>query len=215
MANKFIKVDYDKFENKRVTTIPSIEVIQVGNHYQDDWCYFKVNFRHVSTPNTDALLLDLFYRGKDWFFLRNGRLIININNVENLVLEPNESYSETGENTYGDITCDESDWYEINQEILKKLCDAKTIDFKIIGENKSVQASLNDFILYAQRFYNGLYDENAYLDSMNELLEEEKYLANANSNSNSGNGCIVTLLMAFTTISSFVVCLSFLVGLFA
>ena len=183
----------------------------MNNKYLDEWYYFKVNFRHVSTPNIDALLLDLFYRGKDWFFVSNGRLIININNVENLVLEPNESYSETNETPFYGLTCDESNWYEINQDILKKICDAKTIDFKIIGENKSVEASFNDFIIYAQRFYNGLYDENAYLDALNET--EEVTVETKDNESNSNNGCMVTLIMMVSAFSSIAASIALMFGI--
>ena len=46
-------------------------------------------------PDLDTLVLDLNYDGDDWFFLSNGNLTININDVENIVLEPHESYTDT------------------------------------------------------------------------------------------------------------------------
>lgn len=224
MANKFIKVDYDKFENKRNTTMNYPYVL---------WSQFKgpredggdgdltlrrlimergienihAYLRHISLPDTDTLLIDIYSFLDNWFFLRDGHFVININDVENVTLEPHESYSKVSDDYLGHSKCSESCFYVINQELLKKICEAKSVDFKISGKTHSFVVKANKFISYARRFYNGLYDENEYLDAINDSEEEIK-------GSKSKSSCLVTLLMAITTISSFAACLSFLIGLF-
>ena len=154
-VNEYMSVIYDKFENK--TTTKMKYSFSLGPS-------FKLKLRHVSMPAGDILVLDINYDGDDWFFLRQGEVIININNVENIVLKPNESYTDTY-TSYHDVHCVESDYYELTQEQLKRICDANTIDIKISGaqEAKIFQAAL--LRLHAQRFYNAVYDSNAYPES--------------------------------------------------
>lgn len=205
MANKYISVYYDKFENKRETLLNYACGLYVNEYNKND--YLNLIIRHISFPGEDGLLLDLNYSGDDWFFLRSGILIININNIENIELDPHESYAETYNTGYS-FKCKESDFYIINQEILKKICDAKSVEIKVTGKSVWV-LNANGLIRYAQIFYNGFYDENAYWDALKEEEEMRKLIA-----SHSNSSCLVTLLMAITTISSFAACWSFLIGLF-
>lgn len=208
MANRFLKVDYDKFASKTVTTMKEeydVRANVIG---------LKAMLRHVSMPDVDTLVLDLNYDGEDWFFLSHGNLTININDVENIVLEPHESYTDTYTG-YDTCRCVESDWYELNQDLLKKICDAKSIDFKISGSTTYDIAQGNRFIKYAQKFYNGFYDEEAY----KEVVEEPKKTTtssntSATTSSNSGSGCMVTLLMAVGALSSLVACFCLCLGIF-
>ena len=211
MANKFLKVDYDKFASKTVTSMKDEYDVRA------DVITVKARLRHVSMPNLDSLVLDLNYVGDSWFFLRYGDLTININDVENIVLEAHESYTDTY-STYDSCRCVESDWYELNQELLKKICDAKSIDFKIAGSTTYDIANGNRFIKYAQKFYNGFYDEEAY----KEVLEEPKKTtpsetsssSTTTSENNSRSGCMVTLLMAIGALSSLAACFCFCLGIF-
>lgn len=212
MANRFLKVDYDKFANKTVTSMKDEYNVRANV------IELKAMLRHVSMPDLDSLVLDLNYDGLDWFFLSHGNLTININDVENIVLEPHESYSDTYRG-YEDCHCVESDWYQLDQELLKKICDAKTLDFKIAGATTYDIAKGNGFIEYAQKFYNGFYDEDAYKEVVAEPTPKPKPAAtesapSQSSTSASSNGCMVTLLMVFSALSSLAVCVSFLVGLF-
>ena len=182
MANKFICVEYDKFTNKRETSMDSMDLL-VEYEY-----YFKINLRHVSTPKSEDLLLDLLYRGEDWFYLNKGKLIININDVENIVLEPHESYSDMTKIGFElDEKCEESDWYVISQDILKKICDAKSVDFQIRGES-IVEVNANKFIKYAQVFYNGFYNEEAYKEVLEEKLDYISPAEDDEDDDNSANG---------------------------
>ena len=219
MANKFIKVDYDKFEDKRKTTMNypyvlwyNTEPIEHGNTDREKRNYVMngkfveyicAEITHMSLPEEDSLFIDIRTCLSSRYFLRRGYFVININGVENIRLEPEEIYSNFDNHRHRESCC-----YEINQEILQKICVAKSVDFKISGDRdlSSVVVNANEFITYARRFYNGFYDENAYLDSLNESEEEKEKEVNSS--------CLVTLLMAFAAISSFVACLSLLVGLF-
>ena len=158
-VNESVSVIYDKFENKTTTKMKN--PVSFGGFGSS----FKLMLRHVSMPAGDILVLDINYDGDDWFFLRQGELIININNVENMVLRPKESYTDTY-TSYHDVHCVESDYYELTQEQLKRICDANTIDFKISGAQEAKIFQANLFIMYAQRFYNAVYDNNAYQDSL-------------------------------------------------
>ncbi len=163
MRNNFVEIINDKFKNKTTTKMKTKFCLKNSGLIDKD--SFVIGLRHVSMPAGDILVLDINYDGDDWFFLRQGELIININNVENMVLKPKESYTDTY-TSYHDVHCVESDYYELTQEQLKRICEANTIDIKISGaqEEKIFQANL--FIMYAQRFYNAFYDNNAYQDSL-------------------------------------------------
>jgi len=210
MANRFLKVDYDKFANKTVTSMK--DEYRVGANALK----FRAMLRHVSMPDLDSLVLDINYDGLEWFFLSHGNLTININDVENIVLEPHESYTDTYTG-YEDCHCVESDWYQLDQELLKKICDAKTLDFKIAGATTYDIAKGNRFIEYAQKFYNGFYDEEAYKEVVAEPTPKPAATESASSQSStsaSSSGCMVTLLMAFSALSSLAVCAFLLIGLF-
>lgn len=208
MANRFLKVDYDKFANKTVTSMKDEYNVRANV------IKLKAMLRHVSMPDLDSLVLDLNYDGLDWFFLSHGNLTININDVENIVLEPHESYTDTYTG-YENCHCVESDWYQLDQELLKKICDAKTLDFKIAGATSYDIAKGNRFIEYAQKFYNGFYDEDAYKEVVAEPTPKPTATESAPSQSStSSSGCMVTLLMAFSALSSLAYCASLLIGLF-
>lgn len=209
MANNFLKVDYDKFASKTVTTM------KYEYDVRANVISLKAMLRHVSMPDLDILVLDLNYDGDDWLFLSNGNLTININDVENIVLKPHESYTDTY-STYDSCRCVESDWYELNQELLKKICDAKSVDFKIAGSTTYDIANGNRFIKYAQRFYNGFYDVEAYTEAVEEPKNTTPSAADSSSTTtsanNSGSGCMVTLLMAIGAFSSLVACFCLCLG---
>ncbi len=97
------------------------------------------------------------------------------------MLKPHESYSDCGHGI-----CRESDYYDIDQATLKRICEANTIDVKITGRNYSEVFHVNSFIIYAQQFYNAVYDSNAYQESL-----KMGYVGSFGD-----NGCIVTLCIA-------------------
>ncbi len=165
-TNKHVNVIYDKFENKTTTTMKESSFLYGGLSGPS----FKLKLRYVSMPAGDILVLDINYDGDDWFFLRQGEFIININNVENIVLKPKESYTDTY-TKYHDVHCVESDYYELTQEQLKRICDAQTIDVKVSGAQEEKIFQANHFIMYAQKFYNAVFDSNAYQDSLKNRMK--------------------------------------------
>lgn len=212
MANKFINVEHDKFTNSTTTQMWSAYPIPRFDPPESS-PDLQVYIEHFSSPNAEDLTLRLYYRdisdSEGWFFLRSGKFIININGVENIELEPHEVYAEVkAVTTWESEKCCECDYYFISQELLKKICDAKTVDFKIIGGRQVVESSVNSFIIYAQRFYNGFYDENAYVEALEEQDFEKK-----ETEASSGSGCMVSLLMMLAALSSFVACLTLILGI--
>lgn len=195
MVNNFVEFINDKFENKTTTKMKTKFCLKDSGLIDKD--SFVIGLRHVSMPNTDDSVVDIEYSGEDWFFLRSGELFININNVENIVLKPHESYSDCGHGI-----CLESDYYEIDQATLKRICEANTIDVKITGGDHSEVFHVNRFIIYAQQFYNAVYDSNAYQESL-----KMGYVR-----SSGDNGCIVTLLMIFSTLSTLLTCIALIMG---
>ncbi|MBQ7142968.1 MAG: hypothetical protein IJR84_07915 [Bacteroidaceae bacterium] len=195
MRNNFVEIINDKFKNQTTTQMKTKFCLKDSGLIDKD--SFVIGLRHVSMPNTDGSVVDIEYSGEDWFFLGSGKLFININNVENIVLKPHESYSDCGHGI-----CIESDFYEIDQATLKRICEANTIDVKITGRNHSEVFHVNRFIIYAQQFYNAVYDSNAYQESL-----KMGYVGTSGD-----NGCIVTLLMIFSTLSTLLTCIALIMG---
>ena len=79
MGNNFVEIINDKFKNKTTTKMRTKICLKDSGLIDKD--KFVIGLRHVSMPNTDCSVVDIEYSGKDWFFLRRGELIININNV--------------------------------------------------------------------------------------------------------------------------------------
>ena len=195
MRNNFVEIINDKFENKTTTQMKTKFGLKDSGLIDKD--SFVIGLRHVSMPNMDDSVVDIEYSGEDWFFLSSGELYININNVENIVLKPHESYSDCG-----DGICRESDYYDIDQATLKRICEANTIDVKIRGGDHSKVFHVNRFIIFALQFYNAVYDSNAYQESL-----KMGYVGTSG-----GNGCIVTLLMIFSTLSTLLTCIALIMG---
>lgn len=192
MENDFLTTKVDKFKNLiyTETTYPYV----VKNEFNKATV---ANIHHRSTPNGDSLTIEIFHVSGGWIFLRNGRLIFNINNVENISVNPYEveNGTLTGDIAYysnifkvdleglDDVHCWEHDSYEISQDLLKKICDANTLDIQIIGGSYSFDVNANDFINYSRQFYNAFYDNDAYKG------EIYKASSNSNTSSNSNKGC--------------------------
>lgn len=195
MENNFLEKEFDKFKNTTVTKSAYTYVVQ-----DDKYSTTTIETCHVSAPSGNLLSFKVvLVNADDWCFLRNGKMILNINNVENIVLKPTDISTTTFHGNKFiiahnfqrvDDACDDGVQrlycievvsYAISQEILKKICDAKTVDVQISGDagvGVVAEANVNGFIDDCRLFYNAFYDNEAYV---NTVEEENRRIAKAES----------------------------------
>ena len=184
MANKYVNIKYDKFSERNKAEMPKIEIYQDGNGFH---VHFELHFSDKDGGFFwfNLSIWDLF--GSEFFSLE--KLILNINDSENIVLECSTHDRRNVEDGYI-----EEDYCEISKDILKRICEAKTIDVRVQGRRVYQDFNANRLIKYAQVFYNGICDESAYKDVLNESLYFTRpAVDDEESNSNSGGGCVDTL----------------------
>ena len=193
MESTFLTTETDKFKNK--TTTECVNPYVIKNEYDD---LMTASFKHTSTPEVDAVGISILYASSDWIFLRDGELIININNVENVVLKPKGAYTDTIRGNFeayskvakvkltgsDSVHCWEGAWYELSQDMLKKICDAQSVDMKICGGKTYETVNANSFITYSRLFYNAFYDSEAYKET---VAKKDKTMTSKNS------GCMLAL----------------------
>ena len=86
---RFITQDFDKFADKSSTKLKWPGKISkqffsmwynAGDSSLSDYKGFEIelDMRHVKTPEIDSIVIDYFLTTGDWLFLRNGKMIINI-----------------------------------------------------------------------------------------------------------------------------------------
>ena len=160
MANQFITEDYDKFSD--VTKIRMNNKVKLSSYP-----YICGSLTLVRDKKGESIFLILDTRNRDWIFLRDGKMVLRINNEENVTLVPNEISTSVNEGV-----CREVCGYEMNKDVLFKLCQAEKIEYKISGLNgfttneDNAEKEHGDLGQYCRRFYNGVYDENAYVESL-------------------------------------------------
>ena len=131
---QFITKKNNKFENKTTTEgMPCL--MEKRGHTR--W-YFDL--RQISTPEGDDLVVDIQYFSPDWFFLKNGNLIFNLDGKKNIVIDAHESYSDVGREQGGfekesTVVTEENCFYELTKEELKEICDANNLDIQIAGDS--------------------------------------------------------------------------------
>ncbi len=224
MANKYIRVEYDKFKELTCSTMASWLLL-----FEDKKSHYSVSLKKAEDATSYTMGLNFSYLGDSWFSLE-PELIININGVENIVLNGDhgriakvekEQLCDAEVALEAGLTqiYDEHGAIEITRETLKKICDAKTIDIRVIGTKQHMDLNANRLIKYAQIFYNGAFDEDAYKEVLNErfdyiLTTDEVEMQEKKASSDkesSGGGCIVTLLMISSALSSLAACLFFII----
>lgn len=201
MANQYVSVKHDSFKNKTTTESYELTYKLPARRFSLNETVV-LNLRHVSCPpDTDITLIDAHFKSVEnhigarsisdalstspgeWAFLRNGELIIQINGVENISLSVLGEDSDVTSGGIGSIhssACDELVWYQIDKEILKRVCDANTCMMQISGSAGCWTLEGDSFITMARAFYNGCFDETAYAADIQA----------AEANSSSG-GCYV------------------------
>lgn len=192
---RFIRLEVDKFKQQQVTYFEYPRKFKQyyiyawhnnntsrGNNYKG----FQFNFylRQVKNKDSEVLLIDYLYQGSDWFFLRNGQMIINIDDNENLTLLPHETSTEVGIGVKNAVQ--EKGFYQITKDQLKKVCDSRILDIRISGNeafhdinNKPNQKYVDKAILPADKFlfmcrafYSEVYNVENYTEWLNKIIPE-------------------------------------------
>lgn len=166
---KFLKTIGDKFSDKTTTTTEKLHLkAQFGG------LLISAKLRHLSfADGTATLVLDidreLKYGGL--IDIGNGQIIFNINDSININIEANENYVDaaTIEDNNGNKSSFyiESAYYELSQELLAQICEAKTLDIKIEGTDGDEIVKGDKFLIYCRKFYNQFYDNTKYPEVAN------------------------------------------------
>lgn len=188
MNNKYVTVEGDKFGDMTKTHSQTVQYKLSGRGIG---LYETVDLRitHVSSSEgeTDAIVIhfksvdqqlgrkmsssstwtDAISSGPgEWAFLRNGRLIIRVNDVENIPVEAHEINSDvTSTNIIGhQAACEEQCAYFIDKEILEKVAGANQVELKLTGGASGASWILPglDFIHMAQSVYSSVYDSDRF-----------------------------------------------------
>ena len=164
--NNLVTREHDKFSQKTTTTSISLQVDQ-------EITSFIIQLRHVSAPKIDSMVIDIQYLATDWMFIRNGKLILNINGTKNLTLDPHEQGTDaTGHGVM------ESAFYNITPEQLLMLCNAKSIEYKLSGSNTYVTGAFNDNMqLICKAMYNAIYDHSKFKKEIAVAEEQQEAIS--------------------------------------
>lgn len=182
---RFINKNFDKFKNRTDTRWSdplsgkvfggkwSTWIWEMESGYGEDRYSSQLNLhlRHVKTPDLDSMVFDYTYYSKDWMFLRNGNMIINIDGVDNVNLAPHESDTKVGE--FGGSRITEKGFYNITKEQLKQICDAKEISVRISGGSSYFELKdkgLLKFHFMSRSFYADLYEDSSYDEWINSII---------------------------------------------
>lgn len=170
MANQFIEVIEDKFSDTMNTVVRMkyschLTSLNLETGVQSIWGRLSL----VKDNNAELIYLELDTQQKSWIFLRDGKMVIRINDNENITLTPRDIYTNVEE----DGRCHECCSYLLNKEVLTKICKADKVEYEIsskyitfTNEDNKENNEYGDFGKYCRRFYNGVYDENAYVESL-------------------------------------------------
>lgn len=217
MGNRYVTVSHDSFKNKTTAESYQLEYKLNARRFKLTEIV-KFNFRHVSCePDLDALVIDVHFRSTEantngyssegtldtlkrlaqtypgeWAFLRDGQLIIQINGVENITLEPHDSGSDvTTQNITNASACEELVFYEINKDILEKICKASIVRMQLSGGAATWTLDGTDMVFMAKAFWNGFYDENMYADELEHAANVADQQAQIKK-----KGCLIEIISA-------------------
>lgn len=171
-----ISIEFDKFKQTTTTKSKSntnrgygiaLKIIGLNP-------YLQTQIRHVKSPNTDLLLIDVYYeKVGDWVFLRDGKMFLVLDG-ENITLDFKENFSNTfiASNTVG---VKELVYCIIDKTILLKICEAKKISIRITGSQGYFdiedEKTVDRFRIMCQQFYNNFYDETKFRNTISQNLK--------------------------------------------
>lgn len=170
---EFVTFTEDKFKNK--TTYQNSKHLNLDGSDMWPWTSDRhLNYRRIVVmPDQDSLVMDIYVASfdHDWPHFSNGQVILLIDG-ETVTLEAHENWHDC--KVYdGKATYEESCYFEMSKELLKRICDSKSFCMKLYGGNGSGEvANVNAVVVYSKLFYNAVYDKTAYTDVVNNALGE-------------------------------------------
>ena len=193
MKTPFVYELYDKFEEKtsffywpmKINSWTGKENPPETALHETSWVGLPANLGVNSEPHiclrlrsasikksTPVYMLDYFLTHSDWFWLKNGSVVFNLNGKENLKLTTGDSSTS---NT--DKKCHESGVLAITLKDLKKIADAKTVEIKVTGSGSYfiyTQEEVAEVVKMIKCFYNSIIDKQSYTDFVQPLVDEYK-----------------------------------------
>lgn len=167
-VNKFFKAEYDKFTQKlEVTYNGELELETLNATMLLIKSNFDFRYVHIGKDNP-ILIIDIEAISQTNLNLKEGELMLLLNESERLILNPHENYSEPHLESFYRESC----WYALTEDELKSLCEAQSVEMRITNGNKHADLSTKDVQLLSRRFYNAIIDETAYTDDL--LTQEER-----------------------------------------
>lgn len=172
MSN-FVTIEEDKFE-KKTTYKNSKHLTLVGTSLYPWTIERHLNYRRlVVMPDHDSLVMDIYVKSyqTDWPGLNFGKIIMLVDG-ETITLEAHENWHDN--HVYnGNSTYEESCYFEIGKDLLKRICDSKSFNMQLYGDNgKGEVENVNAVVVYSKLFYNAVYDNTAYTDVVANALGE-------------------------------------------
>lgn len=178
----YTRKDYDKFtektsvrnsepvtlfSNKASNTTKNLAKAFTGDSFgpMTNNTIYQASFRHVSHPSGDHILLDVDYTGENMVMLKDGYMVLHLNGVTNIRLTPVL-------NDLSFINALESVYYELSEAEFKAICDASTVEFKIMGSHGGKVGECIDLKYAAQAVYGAVYDANKYSEELTEASAE-------------------------------------------
>lgn len=156
--------DFDKFENRRIRTLKNEIPFIWGGARQ---VYLNLQY----TEHGDRADLDVraMVRTGNWWYIRTGNLVFHVDG-QGMTLDPNEHDERTHyDSIQKQVVTYETVFYTLTKDQLRQICDAPSeIEFQISGSGGKVSYALGKRGQMAFRqFYNQVFDETAYPESLN------------------------------------------------
>lgn len=188
MEKKFVTINFDKFN--QTTTTKSIPMSQFRDttvilvEIEKGIGSFSAGLRHIKKPDVEILAIDVFYKHKDWVFLRNGKLSFVIDN-ENIEIDAVDA----GTDVLSGNGVVENAAYPIIQTLLEKIGSSNDFAMRISGGQGYV--NIDDkhaqlFKIMCKQFYNNVFDSTKFTESL-----ETSVLPKDQKKSTSTGGCFI------------------------
>jgi hypothetical protein len=172
---RYTITSYDKFEDLTITEWYSPEVDHIIGEF--NWKRnkpgiietFDLVLRLNKDFESEDLVLDYFWSGEDLFFFNSGKLIINCDDSENVVLLADDE--DTRQRT--DLGWEMEGLYDITKKDLVTISKASKIEIRVSEERHHFILEGNGllkFQLMCRAFLSEVYNDKSYDDWLNSIL---------------------------------------------